>query len=172
MRIDRASFAALACTGFWACALPATELRLAQLSAEFVVNPSGHMLVPADRAAGQAPAASCGRAGAQASEACASEQQALVEGGPDSLIEPYPVEMLAPDYPPELASLVEAQEAVVCFTVSEDGSVLAPMVVSSTHDALAAPVLAAISGSRFAPARSDGHAVRSTACRTYHFVAR
>ena len=167
MRGTRARVAALACAGLAACALPAADLRLAQLSAEFVVNPSGHMLVPAARP-GDGPAEEpCAGAAEPPAEPCPPQPPAE-----EPLVEPYPVEMIAPEYPSELASLAAAQEAVVCFTVTEAGTVIAPMVVSATHDALAAPVLAAISASRFAPARSDGRAVRSTACRTYHFVAR
>jgi len=168
MRVMRARAVALACTGLVACALSAAELRLAQLSAEFVVNRSGHMLVPAQRPGERATEIPCPSAAAPTAEPCPPEPPPVEE----PLVEPYPLEMIAPEYPPELAALAKAQEAVVCFTVTEAGAVTAPMLVSVTHEALAAPVLAAISASRFSPARSDGRAVRSTACRTYHFVAR
>ncbi len=165
MRRTWARVAALAWAGLGAGALSAADLRLAQLSAEFVVNPSGHMLVPATRPGDGATDEPC--AAAAPAEPCPPQPPAEAP-----LVEPYPVEMIAPDYPSELAALATTQEAVVCFTVTEAGTVISPMVVSATHDALAAPVLAAISASRFAPARSDGRAVRSTACRTYHFVVR
>ena len=141
-----------------AALLHAAPLRLAQMSGELLV-PSRSVPQPAgsdaDSCAGQPP-----------SDCPASD------GGDPSMPEPRPLELVPPAYPSRAQRLEQDGRVVVCFTVDESGTVREPVVVSSSDTLFNDPVLQAIAASRFLPAESDGQPVKSTACRTYRFVAR
>jgi TonB family protein len=136
----------------------ASALRLAQVS--------GEMLVPA-RSVPQ-PAGDSG-------DDCIGQPPGDCDGstaGDPSIPEPRPLELVSPAYPSRAQRLEQDGRVVVCFTVDESGTVREPVVVSSSDMQFNDPVLQAISSSRFLPAQSEGKPVRSTACRTYRFVAR
>jgi TonB family protein len=141
-----------------AALLQSAPLRVAQVSGELLVparsvpQPAGR---DADDCAGQPP-----------SDCPASA------GGDPSVPEPRPLELVSPAYPSRAQRLEQDGRVVVCFTVDESGAVREPVVVSSSDTLFNDPVLQAIAASRFLPAESDGQPVKSTACRTYRFVAR
>ncbi|MCC5795188.1 MAG: TonB family protein [Chromatiales bacterium] len=149
-RKDWSLLLAAALLSFPAALPQASVLRVAQLS--------GELLVPATPSV---------------QEAALTEEPATTRGGREAMSEPRPLELVAPAYPARAQRLQLDGRVVVCFTVNESGEVAQPAVVSSTDSLFNAPVLEAISASRFVPAHSeDGRPVKSTACRTYRFVAR
>lgn len=138
--------------------LAATPLRVAQMSGELVV-----------------PARSVPQPAGSAADGCTGELPAdCAEGAADDLAmpEPRPLDLVAPAYPSRAQRLEQDGRVVVCFTVDESGTVREPVVVSSSDTLFNDPVLEAIAASRFFPAHSEGQPVKSTACRTYRFVAR
>lgn len=148
----------------------AAPLRLSQLS--------GELLVPA-RSAPRPVGGESGQTGQSndpgAASDCAGQPPADCPGGDGddpSVPEPRPLELVSPAYPSRAQRLEQDGRVVVCFTVDESGAVREPVVVSSSDTLFNDPVLQAISASRFLPAHSDGQPVKSTACRTYRFVAR
>jgi protein TonB len=70
-----------------------------------------------------------------------------------------PVSQVAPNYSRDLRVDQEEGEVVVGFTITTEGKVLNPVVVSSTNRLLNKPTLDAVRKWRFAPAMNDGVAV-------------
>jgi protein TonB len=70
-----------------------------------------------------------------------------------------PVSQVAPNYSRDLRVDQEEGEVVVGFTITAEGKVLNPVVVSSTNRLLNKPTLEAIRKWKFAPATNDGVAV-------------
>lgn len=102
------------------------------------------------------------------SPATAAGQTAL----PGELAEPEPVLLPQPVYPRAARAARQEGRVMVCFTLDERGRVREPAVRASTAAVFNQPVLDAISGARFTPARVGAQPVRSTACRTFRFVLR
>lgn len=141
---------------------PAAALRLAQVS--------GELLVPARSLPQPVESGSEGCAGLPPADC--PDDGADGDGNDPSMPEPRPLEMVAPAYPSRAQRLEQDGRVVVCFTVDEVGTVREPVVVSTSDTQFNEPVLSAIAASRFLPAHSEGKPVKSTACRTYRFVAR
>ena len=70
-----------------------------------------------------------------------------------------PVSQVAPNYSRDLRVDQEEGEVVVGFTITTDGKVANPVVVSSTNRTLNKPTLDAVRKWKFAPAMNDGVAV-------------
>jgi len=141
-------------TGRWLAALACLCLSLpGHASALRVAQLSGELLVPAAE-----------------SIAPPSSEQPAPENNPE--LEPRPLNLVTPSYPSRAQRLEQDGRVVVCFTVDESGAVKEPVIVSSTDTLFNEPVLDAIAASRFQPAHNEGEAVKSTACRTFRFVAR
>lgn len=83
---------------------------------------------------------------------------------------PEPVRLVQPDYPRAARMAGNDGAVLVCFTIDENGRVVAPAVRESTAAVFERAVLSALNRSRFRPARIDGRPVRSTACRTWRFM--
>jgi len=137
--------------------LHGAPLRLSQVSGELLV-PARSVPQPAGEDCAGQPPEECGGPAAAAAD--------------PSVPEPRPLDLVAPAYPSRAQRLEQDGRVVVCFTVDESGSVREPVVVSSSDTQFNDPVLQAIAASRFLPAHSEGLPVKSTACRTYRFVAR
>jgi periplasmic protein TonB len=80
-----------------------------------------------------------------------------------------PVSQVAPAYSHELRASDVEGEVVVSFTITTNGDVLNPVVVSSSDRHLEKPTLAAIRKWKFAPAMKDGVAVSVKALQPVAF---
>lgn len=93
-------------------------------------------------------------------------------GPADQLTEPRALVLPRPVYPRAARAARQEGRVMVCFTLDERGRVLAPAVRASSDEVFNQPVLEAIRGARFTPARVADEPVRSTACRTFRFLLR
>jgi len=81
-----------------------------------------------------------------------------------------PLSQVAPAYSHELRASGVEGEVVVGFTITANGEVLNPVVVSSTDRLLEYPTLAAVRKWKFAPAKKDGVAVDQKAVQSIAYV--
>lgn len=86
--------------------------------------------------------------------------------------EPHALVLPQPVYPRAARAARQEGRVMVCFMLDERGMVHTPVVRSSTDEVFDQPVLDALRGARFEPARAGGKPVRSTVCRTFRFVLR
>lgn len=103
-----------------------------------------------------------------------AEAEAAAAGQEDQrrapFLPPEPLRLVQPDYPRAARTAGNDGSVLACFTIDENGRVVAPDVRESSATVFERAVLSALSRSRFRPARIDGRPVRSTACRTWRFI--
>lgn len=83
-----------------------------------------------------------------------------------TLIPAEPTKRQAPDYPSRALSKSREGWAIASFVVSEDGTVIEPMIESSSHPDFDAPTLRAIRQWRYKPAMRDGKPVEQSMVQT------
>jgi len=84
--------------------------------------------------------------------------------------DPAPVSQVAPIYSYDLRRAGVEGEVVVGFTITANGEVSHPVVVSSTNQLLDYPTLAAVRKWKFTPAMKDGVAVDFKAVQPVAFA--
>ena len=84
-------------------------------------------------------------------------------------VEPRALAMVSPSYPTDAVDADLTGSVVVCFTVTDTGSVVDAYVLSSTHAMFEASAVRAGSESTFEPATQTGRPVSHHMCLRYRF---
>ena len=83
---------------------------------------------------------------------------------------PKPTRTFKPDYPENLRNQGVMGNAVIKFTISKQGSVINPVVVSATHEAFGTASLDAVRQWQFIPARKNGEIVSKQVQLPFNFT--